>query len=244
MKKAIKIILMCLCIVIPCVIQSALYIFSNIEFGAIAVIIVYGPFLALFFAIKQGKITKAERKRIRAISGEKSVDVPQGVLSGGIENSVDLLAHIMEEQQQENLKKSITTSTCVGKQRFKIPMIILAVLSGVLSVALIIICVSWWNQNQADSSNIKALREDRDEMREENNFYRRYACIVTESGEKYHRYRCPYLSDMTSFWIYNTEAAEGRGYEPCSNCYDHTFQDIYDQLEDILEAAREEDKTG
>ena len=221
MKKAIKIILMCLCIVIPCVIQSALYIFSNIEFGAIAVIIVYGPFLALFFAIKQGKIMKAERKRIRAISGEKSVDVPQGVLSGGIENSVDLLVHIMEEQEKENMAKPFSAAphSKEQNQKFRAPVIILSILSGVLSIALIGACVFLWNQSRNDINRLQGelnqleiqynargdmledVREDRDEMREENNFYRRYACIVTESGEKYHRYGCPYLSDMTSFWI-------------------------------------------
>lgn len=166
------------------------------------------------------------------------------------ENSVDLLQEIMEHKEEP-------------KKPSRIPMILLSILSGVLSAALITVCVLWWYQNQIASSNIEALqeeledlevrydargeiledvREDRSEMMEENNFYRRHACIVTESGEKYHRYGCQYLSDITSFWIYNTEAAESKGYEPCSNCYDNTSQDIYDRLEDMLEDAREEDK--
>ena len=141
------------------------------------------------------------------------------------ENSVDLLQEIMEHKEEP-------------KKPSRIPMILLSILSGVLSAALITICVLWWYQNQIASSNIEALqeeledlevrydargeiledvREDRSEMMEENNFYHWHACIVTESGTVYHEYGCPYLN-YDSFWIYNIEAAESRGYEPCSYC--------------------------
>lgn len=50
------------------------------------------------------------------------------------------------------------------------------------------------------------------------NFYYNYAVLVTESGEKYHRYDCQYVQGR-SFWIYNIDAAKGMGYEPCSACF-------------------------
>lgn len=216
---------------------------------------------ALFFALNIIYYKKRRPIFTKIKNFKAGTEAPYNIVG---ESSVDLLTHIMEEQEKENMAKPFSAApySKKQKQKFKAPVIILSILSGVLSIALIGSCVSLWNQSRNDINRLQGelnqleiqynargdmledVREDRDAMREENNFYRRYACIVTESGEKYHRYGCPYLSDMTSFWIYNTEAAEGRGYEPCSNCYDHTFQDIYDQLEDILEAAREEDKTG
>lgn len=48
-------------------------------------------------------------------------------------------------------------------------------------------------------------------------FWRRYAVMVTGTGEKYHTYGCQYVEGR-EFWIYNIAAAEGMGYEPCSVC--------------------------
>lgn len=61
------------------------------------------------------------------------------------------------------------------------------------------------------------IRSERNEMRPELNFWQDYAVIVTEYGEKYHTYGCQYVEGRT-FWIYNIDAAIGRGYEPCSVC--------------------------
>lgn len=49
-------------------------------------------------------------------------------------------------------------------------------------------------------------------------FWRESAVIVTRTGEKYHTYGCQYIRGR-DIWIYNIEAAEGRGYEPCSVCH-------------------------
>ena len=50
-------------------------------------------------------------------------------------------------------------------------------------------------------------------------FYEKHAAIVPDDGKNvYHLYGCDELGDY-SFWIYNTEAAEGRGYYPCANCH-------------------------
>lgn len=51
-------------------------------------------------------------------------------------------------------------------------------------------------------------------------FYRSTAVIVTEGGARYHQYGCPHLGN-SSFWIYNIEAAEQRGYTPCLDCYEY-----------------------
>lgn len=52
---------------------------------------------------------------------------------------------------------------------------------------------------------------------EELNFYRQAAVIVPDdNSKKYHTYSC----DKWDYpiWIYNTEAAEGKGYTPCPYC--------------------------
>ena len=61
------------------------------------------------------------------------------------------------------------------------------------------------------------VRSERNEMRSELNFWKDYAVVVTEHGEKYHTYGCQYVEGR-EFWIYNVEAAISRGYEPCSVC--------------------------
>lgn len=45
-----------------------------------------------------------------------------------------------------------------------------------------------------------------------------YIVLVTTTGSKYHRYDCQYVKD-SSFYAFNIETAQVRGYEPCSVCY-------------------------
>lgn len=70
-------------------------------------------------------------------------------------------------------------------------------------------------------SMVKNTRDNviktRDLMKEELDFWQNHAVIVTEYGEKYHTFGCQYIKG-SSFWIYNSEAAKSRGYEPCSVC--------------------------
>lgn len=42
--------------------------------------------------------------------------------------------------------------------------------------------------------------------------------LVTEDGSKYHKYNCRYVKGKT-FWAFNSEAAKGKGYTPCSICF-------------------------
>lgn len=49
-------------------------------------------------------------------------------------------------------------------------------------------------------------------------FYEKYVVFVNDDkAKKYHKYGCDDL-DTSSFWAYNTEAAKGKGYSPCSKC--------------------------
>lgn len=79
------------------------------------------------------------------------------------------------------------------------------------------------------SMQVKRLESDVTELKNaatktagELRFYRMYAVIVLDDGTKlYHTYSCPGLTLAgNTFWIYNTAAAENRGYLPCSECID------------------------
>lgn len=75
------------------------------------------------------------------------------------------------------------------------------------------------------NQNIKAVKEN---MRNTLalGFYMDHACIVTSTGQKYHRYGCSHIEN-SDFWIYNTEAAEQKGYTPCSDCWTDIYLSEY-----------------
>lgn len=52
-------------------------------------------------------------------------------------------------------------------------------------------------------------------------FFEKNACIVSETGNKYHKYDCPHATEFMAngFYIFNVEYAEYYGYEPCKDCY-------------------------
>lgn len=50
------------------------------------------------------------------------------------------------------------------------------------------------------------------------NFYKEYASLVNENTKKYHTYGCDDF-DASSFWIYNINAAEQKGYYACPKCH-------------------------
>ena len=56
-------------------------------------------------------------------------------------------------------------------------------------------------------------------------FFRRGACIVTEAGEKYHHYDCYHVRNRT-YWIYNVELAEAKGYTPCLDCWEQGINSL------------------
>lgn len=56
-------------------------------------------------------------------------------------------------------------------------------------------------------------------IKNEYNFFHKYAVTVTETGKRYHRYNCYHIKNR-GFYIYNIENAEAKGYTPCLDCYD------------------------
>lgn len=95
--------------------------------------------------------------------------------------------------------------------------------------------------NTASDARDNAIKT-RDSMKEELDFWKNNAVIVTEYGEKYHTFGCQYIEE-SSFWIYNSEAAKSMGYEPCSVCFKGNFtQDYLDAKDDYEKEA--EYKTG
>ncbi len=86
-----------------------------------------------------------------------------------------------------------------------------------------------WSQSQKDMQMARrasydlgyehGCEETEAELRNELEFYRDNAVIVTESGEKYHKYGCYHLLG-SRYYIYNVELAESFGYTPCSDCWD------------------------
>lgn len=64
----------------------------------------------------------------------------------------------------------------------------------------------------------KVLQNKLNEKTTELSFWNEHAVIVADDGtKKYHKYGCEDLG-LSYFWIYNSEAAEGMGYKPCSKC--------------------------
>lgn len=61
-------------------------------------------------------------------------------------------------------------------------------------------------------------KRDYFDIKEIEEFYSEHACVVSETGSKYHRYDCGYVKNFDSFYIYNTEKAIALGYTPCSVC--------------------------
>lgn len=56
-------------------------------------------------------------------------------------------------------------------------------------------------------------------------FFRSGACIVTTAGDKYHHWGCYHIGD-SSYWIYNVELAEAKGYTPCLDCWEQGLDDL------------------
>lgn len=75
----------------------------------------------------------------------------------------------------------------------------------------------WEDRANYAEQNYKNLSTKYKNMENQYYFYENHACIVTESGYRYHRYGCPHLN-YDSFWIYNTENAKYHGYTPCKDC--------------------------
>ena len=86
---------------------------------------------------------------------------------------------------------------------------------------------------------ISNLKNDVHSMKNELDFYENNAVIVTIDGEKYHKYNCQYILGK-NYYIYNIEAAEYYGYEPCDICFNNNEDDhIKTKFEEDLDRIKE-----
>ena len=74
-------------------------------------------------------------------------------------------------------------------------------------------------------------------IKDEYEFFHEHAVITTTTGKKYHRYDCYHIRNR-SFYIYNIENAESKGYTPCRDCYP-TVDDIIKKYDSISKKALE-----
>ncbi|MBR5430621.1 MAG: zinc-ribbon domain-containing protein [Firmicutes bacterium] len=129
--------------------------------------------------------------------------------------------------------------TKCGKQYFKFPT--RAVVRGLVATLIIAMgagLIFLYDKNQSlaaeldakteeaaaferlydsEHDSAKMYRELYNMINDEYNFYHNHAVIVQEGVTNYHSYGCSRL-DYHYFWIYNTEAAIDRGYDPCPEC--------------------------
>lgn len=71
----------------------------------------------------------------------------------------------------------------------------------------------------AKTTQITNLKKQVDDLERKAYFLDSHIAIVPDDGTRlYHKYGCSNW-DASSFWAYNTEAAEGRGYSPCPYCH-------------------------
>jgi TolA-binding protein len=80
---------------------------------------------------------------------------------------------------------------------------------------------SYRSQLASKDDTIENLREKNNLMSSKIAFYDWAVVVVPNNGsKKYHKHGCSYLDLSDGFWAYNSEAAESRGYKPCSHCCD------------------------
>lgn len=128
------------------------------------------------------------------------------------------------------------------QNKLTVPMIIVSVLAAVALVSAGILGIAWLSdkryiaaqkniiEEQQDSileqeETIKtkseeylALNEKYQSLQENYDFYYKFAACVDENNNYYHHYGCDYFDD-SSFWIYNINAADEKGYKPCPHCW-------------------------
>lgn len=125
--------------------------------------------------------------------------------------------------------------TVCGKQYFKglrIKTLLYLFLIILFVVAIIILSVKLNNAN--------LYKERYNDIYDEYNFYHSKAVIVADDDTNlYHSYTCEDLN-TSSFWVYNKEAAKGKGFKPCPNC---RIETLYDKKKEQKNINAAETKT-
>lgn len=128
--------------------------------------------------------------------------------------------------------------TIKGKQKSRAKQILIVLFTIVLLAAIALFHVQSIAKTNARiaslESSLEASKDQLDKALESVAHYKdlyfkdhekavfldnKIALIVNPYGEVYHRYDCHHFQNSNSYWAYNIEAAESRGYRPCAICH-------------------------
>lgn len=186
----------------------------------------------------------AVEQAVRETPLSAATDVPtvptkETALAKVEESSLDLLAQIQEEAEAERTGKAVQEPQEATKRKGA-PVWVCALLAvlcmglgagcGVLGYTVVNLREEQ-TQYSAEIDRLRSVNQVLNQRKSEAEnelfdlkysgelyFWRKHAVIVTPTGEKYHTYGCSTIANSDSFLIYNVEAADRRGYEPCSVC--------------------------
>lgn len=127
----------------------------------------------------------------------------------------------------ENTTEKQASNMAVGSDKSKIllfAVIALVVLSIVLGVQLATYSTQLQEANDKYASKTQELNAEIDDLRgyktAVRDFYLDSAVLVIEGGGNvYHRYGCPEIPMVYTYWLYNVDAARDHGYRECSTCF-------------------------
>lgn len=75
------------------------------------------------------------------------------------------------------------------------------------------------SRNSQLASDVNALQGENWKLKRVADFFNENAVILPNDGSGiFHKYECSKLNTYSGFWIYNTESAFYRGYDPCTSC--------------------------
>lgn len=80
------------------------------------------------------------------------------------------------------------------------------------------LCQKLQSRNDQLSEEFNNLQAEKITIQGKLNYYEKNAVFVTANGAKYHKADCYHIYGK-SRWIYNVEAAKGRGYTACTDCW-------------------------
>lgn len=151
--------------------------------------------------------------------------------------TIELLDSLLKEVIKKPLKIKKK-----NKSNFKTATIVLSITTAVFAISTLCLCFGLINQNtneQEFAAQIETLEADIKQkdstisrlntqianqrgtissLENDLYFYDSYAVCVNDNSPYYHKPNCVYFDD-SSFYIYNTETAEVRGYRECPYCF-------------------------
>lgn len=81
-------------------------------------------------------------------------------------------------------------------------------------------------KNAGNSSKVYTLSQQIEKMQRVYDFCNDHIVVVSDNGARtYHKIQCFYFDD-SYFWAYNLEAAQQKGYRPCSFCFSRYFDSL------------------